>query len=269
MRTLAALVSVAGLAAISATAALAEPSVPYARPTLLRCGGTDITVGMQGDVMVLAIGDERYALQSVDTTSGVRFVAADDPRTTFWSHDGRAMLVLAGRVLPVCARPAIAPSVTRPIARPVQTAAIAPPPEPDLRPLPPLARPAKPAPPPRRATPVSSPAPAAAVSAPVVVASTPRPAFTPRAHTPGLLNAGGEAWSLRIADGAIAFTGADGAVFNAPTPAAHQSAGVTAYAVSSEGRLLHVALYERACADGSGALVLVRLEGQTFAGCER
>jgi len=79
-------------------------------------------------------------------------------------------------------------------------------------------------------------------------------------------------WTLKMRDGLIMFSSADGTNFNARSPAPFESAGVRSYAATSEGRLLHVAVYERPCADAASGqtlatTVIVRLDGKTFNGC--
>lgn len=90
------------------------PYRPLAFATRLVCGGTELTIGQDGDTTILETPVRRYVLRSVPTASGAGYVATDDPETTIRTKGDQATVTLAGTPLPECAtRPAGSPGPFR------------------------------------------------------------------------------------------------------------------------------------------------------------
>jgi heat shock protein HslJ len=68
----------------------------------LRCGNREIVVEYLQDALVLTIGRETFIMHPVKAASGAKYVADNDPATTFWSKGDRALLVWKGQALPEC-----------------------------------------------------------------------------------------------------------------------------------------------------------------------
>ena len=73
-----------------------------AYPSTLHCGDQTVTMGFDGDELLLHIGDERLRLRAPPGGPYTLFTLASDPRTSFLSGQRGGTLKLHGRFLPEC-----------------------------------------------------------------------------------------------------------------------------------------------------------------------
>ncbi len=74
---------------------------------LLLCGNREVVIEYRHDTLVLSIGRETFLMRPVRSASGSKYVADNDPKTTFWSKGDRAQLVVKGQSLPECTRASV------------------------------------------------------------------------------------------------------------------------------------------------------------------
>ncbi|QIB50624.1 META domain-containing protein [Pseudomonas sp. OIL-1] len=77
--------------------------------SILSCGQAQISVGYEGDDLILEVADDEYILLPVETHAGARFEAEGDPATRFWSRGNSALLTLQGKAYPECVPPGALP----------------------------------------------------------------------------------------------------------------------------------------------------------------
>lgn len=70
--------------------------------TVMWCGGVRIAVRFDDAGAVLHSGGGQWSLARQPSASGARYVAADDPTTSWWTKGERAQLTIAGRDHPEC-----------------------------------------------------------------------------------------------------------------------------------------------------------------------
>lgn len=75
---------------------------PLAFTSTLMCGDTTVRFGMRDVRPLLQVGDEEFALRKVESASGAKYEAEDDPGTSFWSKGETALVTLRGTQLPEC-----------------------------------------------------------------------------------------------------------------------------------------------------------------------
>jgi len=68
----------------------------------LICGEQRIRVGYAGDRMRLKVGEQIFDLGQAVSASGARYVALDDPTTSFWGKGDRGILEVRGETYPEC-----------------------------------------------------------------------------------------------------------------------------------------------------------------------
>lgn len=85
------------------------PQRSAAFSSILSCGQAQISVGYEGDDLVLGIAETEYKMLPVETHAGARFEAEGDPATRFWSRGDSALLTLDGRAYPECVPPGALP----------------------------------------------------------------------------------------------------------------------------------------------------------------
>lgn len=78
--------------------------------SILSCGQAQISVGYEGDDLILDVAGDQFVLLPVDTHAGARFEAEGDPATRFWSRGESALLTLRGRAYPECVPPGALPT---------------------------------------------------------------------------------------------------------------------------------------------------------------
>lgn len=76
---------------------------PESDVSTFRCGSDTVSVRSAGDELHMTIRGETFTLIPVAAASGARFVAADDPDTSFWNKGDRALVEVRGAALPECA----------------------------------------------------------------------------------------------------------------------------------------------------------------------
>ncbi|RXV58931.1 hypothetical protein C6W92_16005 [Roseovarius sp. A46] len=89
-----------------------NPVSPLAFATDFICGDVGVSMGMLGDEAVLRAEGRDIPLAQVETASGARYDAVDEPGTSFWSKGDAAMVRLNGRDLPECDK--VRPPAERP-----------------------------------------------------------------------------------------------------------------------------------------------------------
>jgi len=75
---------------------------PAAFATTLRCGDRHVTIDFVETGMRLTVGNERYQMRRVESASGAKYEALDDPTTSLWSKGDAARVAVRGRELPEC-----------------------------------------------------------------------------------------------------------------------------------------------------------------------
>lgn len=70
------------------------------------CGDQPVLVSYADGTAQVTVNDDTFEMIAVRAASGTRYAMPDNAATTWWSHGERAMLVLDGRRLPECVRPA-------------------------------------------------------------------------------------------------------------------------------------------------------------------
>jgi uncharacterized lipoprotein YbaY/uncharacterized membrane protein len=70
--------------------------------TVMWCGGVRIAVRFDDAGAVLHSGGGQWSLTRQPSASGARYVAADEPTTSWWNQGERAQLTIAGRDHPEC-----------------------------------------------------------------------------------------------------------------------------------------------------------------------
>jgi hypothetical protein len=75
---------------------------PPAGLVSLRCGPDIVTADFTGAAVTLRVGATSLALEPVRAASGARYELPGDPETFLWSRGERALVGLAGIVLPEC-----------------------------------------------------------------------------------------------------------------------------------------------------------------------
>lgn len=68
----------------------------------LRCGPDIVTADFTESAVILRVGATTLALEPVSAAGGARYELPGDPATFFWSRGERALVGLAGIVLPEC-----------------------------------------------------------------------------------------------------------------------------------------------------------------------
>jgi uncharacterized lipoprotein YbaY/membrane-bound inhibitor of C-type lysozyme len=83
-----------------------EPAAPEAREVALMCGDTEVRATLGEGRADVVVGGVSIAMVQVPAASGARFEVPDDPDTFLWDRGDRALVGLAGEVLPECERAA-------------------------------------------------------------------------------------------------------------------------------------------------------------------
>ena len=89
---------------------LLEPFQAMGFASTLRCGTQYVTIGFQGERMLLKVGGRTLELQPAASEQGMLFVAVGDPSTRVMAEGDTTTLVLKGRSYPECVQVGSAPS---------------------------------------------------------------------------------------------------------------------------------------------------------------
>ena len=92
---------------------LLEPFQAMGFASTLRCGTQYVTIGFQGELMLLKVGARTLELKQAPAEQGTRFVAVGDPSTSVLTEGDTTTLVLKGRTYPVCVLARALPSSKR------------------------------------------------------------------------------------------------------------------------------------------------------------
>ena len=79
-----------------------EPVAPEVRELRLMCGETEVRATLRDGTAAVMVGDVSIEMVQVPAASGARFEVPDDPETFLWLRNDRALVGLAGEVLPEC-----------------------------------------------------------------------------------------------------------------------------------------------------------------------
>jgi uncharacterized lipoprotein YbaY/membrane-bound inhibitor of C-type lysozyme len=91
----------AGAEVATPEAAPPEPAAA-AREVRLTCGETEVRATLRDDRAEVVVGGVTVDMVQVPAASGARFAVPDDPETFVWFREDRALVGLAGEVLPEC-----------------------------------------------------------------------------------------------------------------------------------------------------------------------
>lgn len=89
---------------------LLEPFEAMGFASTMRCGTQYVTMGFQGELMLLKVGGRTLELRQADAAQGILFVAEGDPSTRVMTEGDTTTLVLKGRTYPACVQAGAAPS---------------------------------------------------------------------------------------------------------------------------------------------------------------
>lgn len=98
------------LAQVDVGELLLEPFQTMGFASAMRCGTQYITMGFQGELMLLKIAGRTLELQQGDSAQGTLFVAVGDPSTSVMTEGDTTTLVLKGRTYPACVMAGAAPA---------------------------------------------------------------------------------------------------------------------------------------------------------------
>jgi uncharacterized lipoprotein YbaY len=84
--------------------AVLPETMPEVREVRLTCGGTEVRAALRDDRAEVVVGGVTVEMVQVPAASGARFEVPDDPETFVWFREDRALVGLAGEVLPECER---------------------------------------------------------------------------------------------------------------------------------------------------------------------
>lgn len=101
----------AGAGAIALGEIVLEPHRDLSDRADYDCDGTLVSVGLDGERLVMTVAGESLDLDPVVAASGAKYALADDPTTFFWSKGDKAFVALRGDDLPECRR--LSPPVYR------------------------------------------------------------------------------------------------------------------------------------------------------------
>ncbi|MBV9034238.1 MAG: META domain-containing protein [Acidobacteriaceae bacterium] len=68
----------------------------------LLCGSERISVSFPGNIARVTVGGQAYEMKPVQTASGSKLEAVDDPTTSLWSKGRNGILVVKGKTYPEC-----------------------------------------------------------------------------------------------------------------------------------------------------------------------
>jgi hypothetical protein len=89
---------------VAAPEAVLPETMPGVREVRLTCGGTEVRAALRDDRAEVVVGGVTVEMVQAPAASGARFEVPDDPETFVWFREDRALVGLAGEVLPECER---------------------------------------------------------------------------------------------------------------------------------------------------------------------
>jgi hypothetical protein len=87
---------------VAAPEAVVPEPMPGVGEVRLACGGTEVLAALRDDRAEVVVGGVTVEMAQVPAASGARFEVPDDPETFAWFREDRALVGLAGEVLPEC-----------------------------------------------------------------------------------------------------------------------------------------------------------------------